>query len=359
MGKEYSTPFRLLLMLLLAVTLVQGCGKAEEDVNLDEIDLELDFKSLNGAMYQASQDLRGASQVDSLAIYSKYFADFRSILVEWMYYGQDSGVTDTMLARMMIGFSGDPYGQSLLDTIQTQLYDQGFDPEAMLIAPFKRYRYYFPERKIPAIFTFADGFPPTAQAGTEQLVATPNCLGIGVHYLLGPHFGYYPPDLPVYIRRRFTPEHLPSLVVHRLADAVVPQPQLENNPVLLDYIIREGLKMHFVDKILGPAVHDSLKLYYDAVQLDWATYYEGKSYLELMEHLYDIDYELVRRYVEDSPFTSQLNRKSAPRLGQFLGWKIVRSYVEKHPEEGLDALVQRTDYQKIYKDARYRPPKPE
>jgi hypothetical protein len=359
MGKGYKSPIRLLLLVFLAVTLAQSCSSGIDDVDIDDIDLELDVKSLDQAMYQASQDMRGATQIDSLAIYNKHFAGFRDFLVEWMYYGQDSGVTDTMLARMMIGFSGDPYGQSLLDTIQVKLYAQGFDPSAMLIAPFKRYQFYFPERKIPSIVTFADGFPPTAQAGTEQLVATPHFLGIGVHYLLGSHFGYYPPDLPVYIRRRFTPEHLPSLVVHRLADAVVPQPRLEDNPVLLDYIIREGLKMHFVDKILGPTVHDSLKLYYDAVQLDWATFYEGKSYLDLMEHLYDIDYELVRRYVEDSPFTSQLNRKSAPRLGQFLGWKIVRSYVEKHPEEELDALVQRTDYQKIYKDARYRPPKPE
>jgi hypothetical protein len=346
-------------MLLLAGLLMQSCGSGENDLDLDAIDLQLDSRSLDQAMYLAANDLRSGAETDSLVVYHKYMDGFRDFIVEWMFYGQDSGVTDTLLASMMYTFVGDPYGQTLLDTIQTELYDKGFDPGAMLLPVFKRYHYYFPERKIPAIVTFADGFPPTAQAGTEQLVATPHYLGIGVHYLLGPHFGFYPPDLPVYIRRRFTPDHLPVLVANRLADAVVPQPKLEANPVLLDYIIREGLKMHFLDKVLGPDVPDTLKLYYTAEQLDWASYYEGKSWLDLAEHLFEIDYEQVRRYVEDSPFTSQLNRKSAPRLGQFLGWKIVRAYVEKHPEETLDALVQRTDYQKIYQDARYRPPRPE
>lgn len=336
-----------------------GCGGGSEDLALDEIDLEVKVLRLDVDMANAARSLQADSTVDTLVLYQEHFAGYRNFITEWMFLGQDSGVTDAMVAGMMYRFVADSYGQDLLDTIQQALPSGSFDPSAALTPLFKRYRYYFPDRSIPEIVTFVDGYPPTAQAGFDQLVVTPTYLGIGVHYLMGGKFPYYPPDLPKYVRRRFNPAHLPALVAHRLADIAVPAPALDENPVLLDYIIQEGLQMHFVDKVLGPDISDTIKMYYTAEQLEWAQFYEGKAYLDLLPHLYEIDYEQVRRYVEDSPFTSQLNRKSAPRLGQFLGWKIVQAYAEKHPEEQLAGLVARTDYAQIYKAAGYRPPRNE
>ncbi|HHG83319.1 MAG TPA: hypothetical protein ENJ82_01110 [Bacteroidetes bacterium] len=348
-----------LLFLILLSSLFSACGSGGLDVPLDTIDLDLRTHRLDEDMYAAVQDIRDNPEMDSMQIFQKHFKSSRDFIVDWMYYGQDSGLTDNILASLMYSFVSDSAAQTLLDTFHTTFSNQKIDLEAMLTNPLKRFHYYFPNKAVPSVVTFADGYPRTAQGGLDQLFLSGKFIGIGLHYFMGPSFKYYPADLPKYIRRRCTPEHLSSLVVHRLANGMVPKPKLKNNPVLLDYVIHEGIKMYFVDKVLGPMTHDTLKLFYTAEQLDWAQFYEGKAYLEMMENLYDIDAEQVRRYVEDSPFTSQLNRGSAPRLGQFLGWKIVSAYMEKHPEQHLDGLIQRDDYQQIFKKAKYRPAPPQ
>lgn len=357
-GKTIPTRLFQALFILLTASFINGCSSSEEEVPIDDIVLDLKTNRLDLEMYAAASALQKNPELDSMEIYQKHFAQSRDFIVDWMYYGQDSGLTDNILASLMYSFVSDSAAQTLLDTFSHSFPPEVIDLEAMLTDPLKRFRHYFPNKAVPAVVSFVDGYPRTAQGGLEQLFISRQFIGIGLQYFMGPSFKYYPSDLPKYIRRRCTPEHLPALVIHRLAKALVPPPRLESNPVLVDYVVHEGIKMYMVDKLLGPTTHDTLKLFYTAEQLDWANFYEGKAYLDMLESLYDIDAEQVRRYVEDSPFTSQLNRGSAPRLGQFLGWKIVSAYMEKHPEQHLDGLTQRTDYQKIFQGAKYRPEPP-
>ena len=51
--------------------------------------------------------------------------------------------------------------------------------------------------------------------------------------------------------------------------------------------------------------------------------------------------------------------ESAPKLGVWTGWQIVRLYMEKHPDVTLKDLMLDNDYQKILTDANYRPKNPD
>lgn len=340
---------------LLAMGLASGCDDAPADIQLDDIQLDLQVIRLDEALYYSIQTIQADTNVQPKTLFDKHFQESKGFITDWMFGGNDSIATDSLIGDAMGAFSADPHGQVLLDTLHEVL--GSWDIAAELTAPLKRYKHYFPNKQTPQIVAYADGYPRTAQAGLDQIFISPTYLGIGVHYFMGPSFQYYPLDLPRYIRRRCTPPHLASLVVHKMADVMIPEPELSKNPVLVDYAIHAGIKMYFVDKLLGPEVSDTLKLFYEASQLDWANLYEGRIYKDLVVDLYAADATLQRRYVDDSPFTSQLNRGSAPRLGQFIGWRIVSAYMEKHPETTLDALVEMRDYQKIFKDSGYRPPK--
>ncbi len=342
----------LLGFLLLLVT--SGCGRAPEDISLDDVKLDLKVIRLDEALFESIQTLQQDTSIGPKALFDKHFKESEGFITDWMFRGNDSIATDSMIGDAMGAFSWDPQGQVLLDTIHEALGT--FDLKAALENPLKRYKYYFPNKTTPVVVGYVDGYPRTAQAGLDQIYISPDYLGIGMHYFMGPSFRYYPLDLPRYIRRRCTPLHIPALVVHKMADLIVPEPDLSKNPVLVDYVIQQGIKLYFVDKVLGPAVSDTLKLFYEASQMDWANLYEGRVYKDFVVDLYSADAELQRRYCDDSPFTSQLNRGSAPRLGQFIGWRIVAQYMDKHPEVTLDALVEMRDYQKIFKDSGYRPP---
>lgn len=338
----------------ICLLLLAGCGGGEADIPYEDVEVRLKVHRLHDDMYRATQDIR-QNQADSLAVYREYFVQHRDFITDWMFYGNDSIATDSILTVMMYEFVNDPNGQQLLDTLHTAFEAQGFDPKNVLTEPMQRFKYYFPNKALPSFVTFVDGYPQTAQQGIDQIFISPRYFGIGMHYFMGPEFKYYPPDLPKYIRRRCTVEHLPSLVVHKLADVMIPKPDLSTNPVLLDFIVHEGIKLYFVDKVLGPQVHDSLKIFYDATQIEWANAWEAKAYSDMVDQLYEINPDLMRRYVDDSPFTSQLNRKSAPRLGQFIGWKIVTAYMANNLDVQLDGLVRQTDYKAIFQQAKYRP----
>lgn len=353
--KRGKTPYGLLALCFSFLIALSACNPAApEDIPLDDVVIDLKVVRVDEALYQSGQGLRLDTTLSAQAIFDKYFKESDGFITDWMFGGNDSIATDSLIGDAMAAFSADPQGQVLLDTVHQVL--GGWDIHAALINPFKRYKYYFPNKPTPIIAAYVDGYPRTAQAGLDQIYISPTYLGIGVHYFMGPSFQYYPLDLPRYIRRRCTPEHMPSLVVHKMVDVIVPEPDLRKNPVLIDYVIHEGIKMYFVDKLLGPEVSDTLKLYYEASQLDWANLYQGRIYKDLVVDLYSADATLQRRYVDDSPFTSQLNRGSAPRLGQYIGWRIVSEYMAKHPDVTLDALVEMRDYQKIFKDSGYRPP---
>lgn len=349
-------PKSALLLAVLAVVIgMTGCGDSEQDVPLDDVQIDLKIVRLDEAMHACAQAFYQDSTLEPQTAFKRYFQESKGFVTDWMFGGNDSIATDSMIGEAMMAFVGDPHGRDLVDSIHKVL--GGLDVKAMLEPPLKRYKYYFPTKEIPTVVAYADGYPRTAQAGLDQVFISPKFLGVGMHYFMGPHFQYYPEDLPKYIRRRCTPDHLPALVVHKIADLTVPEPDLGKNPVLIDYVIREGIRLEFVDKLLGPDVPDTLKIFYDATQMDWANLYEGRVYRDLVKDLYSADAVLQRRYVDDSPFTSQLNRASAPRLGQFIGWRIVKAYMRQHPDITIDKLVEMTDYQRIFKDSQYRPPK--
>lgn len=342
-------------LALWGILISQSCGNEPKDVPLDEIKLDLTVIRLDEALYNSAKAIEKDSTIGPEALFKDYFQESKGFVTDWMFGGNDSIATDSLIGDALGAFGRDRYGAHLLDTIHEVL--GGMDLKAALENLLKRYKHYFPNKQTPVVVAFVDGYPRTAQAGLDQIYISPTYLGIGMHYFMGPGFQYYPIDLPKYIRRRCTPEHIPALVVHKMADLIVPEPELNKNPVLIDYVIREGIRMVFVDKLLGPQVSDSIKIFYESSQLDWANLYEGRVYKDLVTDLYSADAALQRRYVDDSPFTSQLNRGSAPRLGQFIGWRIVSEYLRKFPDVTLDALVQMKDYQKIFKDSGYRPPK--
>ena len=57
----------------------------------------------------------------------------------------------------------------------------------------------------------------------------------------------------------------------------------------------------------------------------------------------------INKWFADGPFTSATGvpQESAPQLGVWLGWNIVRQYMERHPEVTLNGLLSESDLQKI------------
>ena len=353
LGMASKIPF---MVYLLGVLIFLGsCNDGPEDIDLDEVSIDFRSHRLDQDMVAFAKAYQQGSRPDSSQLFQQHLAAHKDFLKDWLFYGEPGIATDSVLTVFMAEFLSDTNTHSLLTDIQTAFPADGQNPLLSLENLLLRFKYYFPNDPTPAVLTFADGYPPTVQAGLEQVFITRQFIGVGIHYLMGSSYRYYPPDMPQYLRRRCNSDFLPATVAHQYADILIPPPAIEKNPVLIDHVVQQGLQLYLVDKLLGPEVPDSTKFYYTDQQMLWANTYEARAYKEMVDLLYEVDAYVIRRYTDDSPFTSQLARESAPRLGQFIGWKIVSQYAEKFSDESLAELIAHTDYQQVFKRSGYRP----
>ena len=64
---------------------------------------------------------------------------------------------------------------------------------------------------------------------------------------------------------------------------------------------------------------------------------------------------VLTNYLNDGPFTSEISQDSPGRLGIWLGWRIVQSYMEHNENVTLQELMAEPDAQKILEESYYKP----
>ncbi|WP_293743241.1 gliding motility lipoprotein GldB [uncultured Pedobacter sp.] len=219
---------------------------------------------------------------------------------------------------------------------------------------FKYIKYYYPKAKIPKFISFASGF-------AYQMPVGDNYLGIGLDMFLGKDSKFYRAivqSVPLYLSRRFTPEYIVPRVAETYAhEELFAEP--DDNRTLLSKMIFQGKILYFLDQVLPENVGDSTKIGYTQQQLDWAQNFEGDIWAYFLEnnYLFETDYQKIQVFLSEGPFTPGLgeNRESAPKLGVWIGWQIVRKYMSTHPDVTLQQLMGDNDVQKILNQSKYKP----
>ncbi len=220
--------------------------------------------------------------------------------------------------------------------------------EKNLNKAFSHYLYYFPEKKVPAVYTFLSGF-------NQSVVIDEGIIGIGLDKYLGSNFGYYRfLPIPDYKLKKMYRERIPADVMYAWASAEFEKKGEESN--LLSQMIHEGKLMYFVDAML-PDTPDTLKIGYTRAQLEWCRMNESKMWSTLIENkmLYSTKRMDIVRYTGDSPTTSGFPLESPGRTGNWIGWQIVRKFMEKNRDVTLPQLMNLSDSQKILNMSAYFP----
>lgn len=74
--------------------------------------------------------------------------------------------------------------------------------------------------------------------------------------------------------------------------------------------------------------------------------------------MYDNNIKNYQRIIEEAPFTKfyeEIDRESPGRVGQWIGWQIVRSYMENN-NATIDQLL-KTEPIEIFNNSKYKPKK--
>ena len=219
---------------------------------------------------------------------------------------------------------------------------------------FRRVKYYFPQTKIPKIYSYFSGFRAQTALGDQY-------YGIGLDQFLGANSKFYPAiieEFPHYVSRNFKPDNIaPRVLEGFIRENMFPEKESDDK-TLLTRMVYNGKIMYLMDQVL-PDVADSTKIGYTAQQLKWCDDFKSEVWAWFLDQnlLYESDYTKVQKYLTEAPFTPGLGEKneSAPKLGVWTGWQIVRQYMERHPKVTPAQLMEMDDAQKILNESRYKP----
>lgn len=257
---------------------------------------------------------------------------------------------DRQLVDGLKAYLSDPTIKALYQETQKQ-YASMDDVADALNKAMKIYLTHFPDDPIPTFYTLIPGM----DFGTPSVFGYGNDLFLSLDMYLGKDFKYYSAaGMPKFIAQRCERKFIaPDCFSKGLVYKHLP----EKTPVTgLDYMIREGKKLFFTATMF-PETQPQDIIGYSEEKYQWACKFEKQVWQYLIEQnmLYSKDEDVIRRLVGETPFTRDFGNSSPGRLGAFIGWHIVSSYMKNHPDCTLQEMMNLTNAQQFLNDSFYKP----
>ena len=216
---------------------------------------------------------------------------------------------------------------------------------------FNYMKYHFPQISLPEyVYTYVSGLQFESPVFIQDSI-----MIIGLDLYLGGDFNpYYSLGLPKYKISCMRPEILDIDVAKQFYNQYLMRRTIQNT--LLDRMISAGKLMYYLDMVL-PYSADSLKICYTSDQLEWCDDNEENIWAFLIDNelLFSTDYKSQSKLMVDGPFTTGFSKRSPARIGVWLGWQIVRDYMENNPQTDIKELLNISDSQTLLHDSGYKP----
>ena len=225
-----------------------------------------------------------------------------------------------------------------------------FNPEKEDIEVLlKHLKYYFPDIRIPKIYTVI-----SEMDYKNKVIYANNMLIISLELYLGKNHRFY--EFPEYLKQNFDEKQmLPDIVTAFALRKVLPP----TDSTFLSQMMYAGKQLYLKDLML-PDYADSDKIGYKPQQLTWCEENEGYMWRYFIEKnmLYDTDQKLIPRFINEAPFSKfylEIDNESPGRVGAWIGWQIVRSYMANN-EVSLQQML-KMDAKELFEKSRYKPKK--
>ncbi len=244
----------------------------------------------------------------------------------------------------------DPMWRELYGEVRAKFPDFS-GPEKDIEELFRHIKYYFPETRMPKVVTLISEMDYNNKA-----IYADSLVLVSLELYLGKEHRFY--QFPEYLRQNFEPSQIAPDIAEAFATRKVPPPNDKN---LLSLMVYHG-KILYLKELLLPASTDAARIGYTPEQVAWAA--ENESYIWQYfiqgQLLYNSDSRLPNRFIEPAPFSKfylEIDNESPGRIGQWVGWQIVRSYMENSDTKLADMLAM--DARALFEKSRYKPKKPQ
>lgn len=261
----------------------------------------------------------------------------------------DGDLSDTLNSNRLLRFIADPFLRQLFFRTQQVFPDKDLIG-ASIAQIFSRLKFYEPSFRSPQVFTYISGLQLDApvMASTESLVIALDC------YLGSDEPLYQGAGISAYRLLQMDAAHLPTDVAKTLYHVYFEREMQAGS--LLDEMIQAGKRYVFVEALL-PETAPNILFGYSKAQYEWLQKHEGEVWRSIVgqQLLYSSDPILFRKFFGDGPFTKEFSTEAPPRLGEYIGWQIMRNYMNIHKDVTLDQMITLDDAPRLLSASRYKP----
>jgi hypothetical protein len=212
----------------------------------------------------------------------------------------------------------------------------------------RHYQYYFPDKVVPEIITYISAF-------NYAVIATDSVIGVGLDMFLGANSEFYPRlGIPKYMSNNFSREYITPSVIKGWFQSDYEQSAVKRE--FLSQMIYQGKLLYYM-KALAPSLDDTITSGYSATQLQWCNDNEARIWSLFIEKklLFSTDASEYAKFINDGPALSGFSPDAPSKIGAWIGWQIVNTYMNKNKEATLIELLEETDALKILEMSGYKP----
>lgn len=318
--------FRIIGLLVLVFIFTSCDSLSKEEQEIEKISLDLKVSRFDKKFAQVNADNLSELKAEYPYLFPEKFTD-----------------------SMWLAKAADTIQQELNVEVE-KAFPEFSKEEDGLYDLFQHTKYYFPSFNIPHIITI------TSEVDyRNKVLLTPDFLFISLDTYLGKDHPFYI-GLQEYLKKNFEKEQILPDVANEIAEQFVPKP---DSKTFLAHMVYYGKILYLKDRLL-PKIADHNKIGYTEEELEWANANEEEVWRYFVERelIFDSNTDLHSRFLYPAPFSKfylELDAESPARLGQYIGWQMIRQYMNKNNVSLQEMLT--TNAETIFNKANYKPKK--
>lgn len=340
------SPVWLWLVALFFNVIISSCGHDRLDADVSAISVpEVKLKRFDKAFFTLDTN----HIPDALDRLRKDFGSFTDGYLNHIvcFNAPDSIQCDMAIRDFVLNYNTRGVWKECTDVLGDDFSTQ----EMQITDAFRHFKYYFPDKELPkGVYLDVTSF-------NYGIIQIDGYYGISMEYYLGGKNVIYdglPEKWPAYRRRVSSREYIVTDFVKgwMMNTFVFDSPKND----LINNMIYQG-KLLYLQKALLRDTPDSVITGYTQKQLDWCEKNEGRMWASMIEQqkVYSENDEDIQHYTQDAPFTPDFPRESPGKAGNWIGLRIVESYMEKNPAVTIPQLMEMKDGHALLNKSKYKP----
>lgn len=311
---------KFFLPVLAGVSMLFSCSNDPLDIDASGVKLQVDYLNMDSLLLHSDNK--------SMAL-GKLGAAYDRVTEYQLYYCFQVGLNPEGSVEDDIA---EFYNNSYVKRLEKRIAQQFPKPaknHAEITEGFRKLKYHFPKAKFPKSIVYTNSYFASSAFCTEDMI----CMGMERY--LGektdvikelPNDRFY-----AYIKEAMNPIYFERDAI--CAWVLTHMTEEKEDAYLIEAIVNWG-KVLYLTEAAFPEKEDGIILRQSAKDVQWGIDNERAfwDYLVKNKLLYSKEEKVKQNMLHEAPFTSGLpeGEKTPDRLGQFLGWRIIHSYMEQY-----------------------------